>query len=171
LEGRQIPRQALADRLVVTAQPIGKPAATTLEQLLVQRRKARRPRHRHQQVPANPADQPFHFAFVIPLTRTAEPFGKQIIGGALMRSVLPALAIVLAQASQPGAGSKSQKWCFEREQQGAQRCEATEDACNQLRELNTEIAKSPCKRVEPPEMQVSPTESPAPPSPDKQTPT
>ena len=42
---------------------------------------------------------------------------------------------------------------------------------NQLRELNTEIAKSPCKRAEPPEILVSPTEPPAPPSPDKQTPT
>ena len=31
LEGCQIPPQALANRLVVTAQPIGKPAATTLE--------------------------------------------------------------------------------------------------------------------------------------------
>jgi hypothetical protein len=35
LEGCQIPRHALANRLVVTAQPLGKPAATTLEQLLV----------------------------------------------------------------------------------------------------------------------------------------
>src|SRR6202011_5744563 len=64
LEARRSPSQALADCLVVTAQPIGEPAATTLEQLLVQRREARRPRHRHQQVPADPADQPLHFAFV-----------------------------------------------------------------------------------------------------------
>jgi len=59
LEGCQIPRHALANRLVVTARPLGKPAATTLDQLLVQRREARRPRYRHQQVPADPADQPF----------------------------------------------------------------------------------------------------------------
>src|SRR5438270_4007563 len=80
LEGRQIPRQALADCLVVTAQPIGEPAATTLEQLLVQRREARRPRYRHQQVPADPADQPFDLALVIPLTRTPEPVDKQVMG-------------------------------------------------------------------------------------------
>jgi hypothetical protein len=54
--------------------------AATLEQLLVQRREARRPRHRHQQIPADPADQSLHFAFVIPLTRTAKPVGKQIMG-------------------------------------------------------------------------------------------
>ena len=59
LEGCQIPRHALANRLVVTAQPLGKPSATTLEELLVQRHKARRPRYRHQQVSADPADQPF----------------------------------------------------------------------------------------------------------------
>jgi hypothetical protein len=46
------------------------------------------------------------------------------------------------------------KWRFEREQRGAQLCEATEDACKKLRDLNTEIAKSPCNRVEPPEIQV-----------------
>jgi hypothetical protein len=74
-----------------------------------------------------------------------------------MRPMIPALAIILAQAAQPGPDSRSQKWCFEREQQGAQLCEATEDACNKLRELNTEIAKSPCKRFEPPGIQVSPT--------------
>jgi hypothetical protein len=80
LEYRQIPHQALADRLVVTAQPLGEPAATTLEQLLVQRREVRRPRYRHQQVSADPADQPFDLALVIPLTRTAEPVGKQVMG-------------------------------------------------------------------------------------------
>src|SRR5438105_483637 len=79
LEGRQIPRQALADCLVVTAQPIAEPAATTLEQLLVQRREARRPRYRHQQIPADPADQPFDLALVVPLTRTSEPVGKQVM--------------------------------------------------------------------------------------------
>src|SRR6266403_4746301 len=57
-ERLQIPHQPFADRLVVTAQPIPEPAPTTLEQLLVQRRQADRPRYRHQQVPADPADQP-----------------------------------------------------------------------------------------------------------------
>src|SRR3954452_23079143 len=80
LEGRQIPRQALTDCLVVTAQPIAEPAATTLEQLLVQRCETRRPRYRHQQVPADPADQPFDLALVISLTRTPEPVGKQVMG-------------------------------------------------------------------------------------------
>src|SRR5215469_750007 len=51
-----------ADRLLVTAQPIPEPTATTLEQLLVQRREARRPWHRHQQVPADPADQSLDLA-------------------------------------------------------------------------------------------------------------
>jgi len=84
---------------------------------------------------------------------------------------IPVLAIILAQAAQPGTGSKSQKWCFKREQQGAQLCETPEDACNKLRELNTEIARSPCKHIEPPGIRVSPTEPPAPTSPDRQTPT
>ena len=66
-----------------------------------------------------------------------------------MWPMLPVLVIVLAQATQPNADTKAQKWCFEREQQGALLCEPTEDACNKLRELNTEIAKGPCKRVEP----------------------
>src|SRR5207237_8966470 len=80
LDGAQIPCQALADWLVVTAQPMAEPAATTLEQLLVQRREARRPRNRHQQISADPADQAFDLALVIPLTRTAEPVGKQVMG-------------------------------------------------------------------------------------------
>src|SRR5690349_4291784 len=80
LEGCPIPRQALANRLVVTAQPLGKPAATTLEQLLVQRREARRPLYRHQEVSADPADQPFDLALVIPLTRAPEPVDKQVMG-------------------------------------------------------------------------------------------
>jgi hypothetical protein len=66
-----------------------------------------------------------------------------------MWPVIAAFAIVLAQAAQPGTNSKSEKWCFDRGQD-AQLCEATENACNKLRDLNTEIAKSPCKRVEPP---------------------
>jgi hypothetical protein len=88
-----------------------------------------------------------------------------------MWPMIPALAIVLAQASQPGIGSNSQKWCFDREQQGAQLCEATEAECNKLRSINTEIARSPCKPVEPPEIQTSPTEPPALPNSEKQTPT
>jgi len=73
MERRQIPHQPFADRLLVTAQPIPEPTATTLEQLLVQRRQAGRPRHRHQQVPADPADQPLDFPLVVALTRAAEP--------------------------------------------------------------------------------------------------
>jgi hypothetical protein len=77
-----------------------------------------------------------------------------------MWHMIPALAIVLAQAAQPGTSSTSDKWCFDRGQE-AQLCEATEDACNHLRELNTEIVKSPCKLVEPPpEDQISPTKPP-----------
>jgi hypothetical protein len=84
--------------------------------------------------------------------------------------MIAGLAVVLAQATQPGAGSKSDEWCFDRGQ-GAQLCEATQAACDQLRQANTEIARSPCRRVEPPEVQVSPTEPPAPPNPERQTPT
>lgn len=85
--------------------------------------------------------------------------------------MIPVAVIVLVQAAQPGVDSKSHKWCFEREQQGAQLCEETEDACNKLRSINAEIARSPCRRVEPPETQISPSELPAPPNPEKQTPT
>jgi hypothetical protein len=88
-----------------------------------------------------------------------------------MWSMIPAAVIVLAQATQPCTESKTGQWCFEREQQGAQLCEETEAACNKLRSINTEIARSPCKRVEPPEIQISPTAHPAPPNPEKQTPT
>jgi hypothetical protein len=87
-----------------------------------------------------------------------------------MWAIFAGAALVLAQAAQPGPGSKGHEWCFDRGQE-AQLCEATEAACNQLRALNTEIAKSPCNRVEPPEIQVSPTEPPAPPNPERQTPT
>jgi hypothetical protein len=87
-----------------------------------------------------------------------------------MWSTIPATVIVLVQTAQPGADSKSHKWCFEREQQGAQLCEETEDACNKLRSINAEIARSPCRRVEPPEIQISPTERPAPPNPEKNRP-
>jgi hypothetical protein len=68
-----------------------------------------------------------------------------------MWSMIPAAVLVLAQGTQPGTESKTGQWCFEREQQGAQLCEETEAACNKLRAINTEIARSPCRRVEPPE--------------------
>jgi hypothetical protein len=83
-----------------------------------------------------------------------------------MSPIVPALAIVLAQATQPGANSKSVKWCFDRGQD-AQLCEATEDECNKLHDLNTEIAKGPCKPDEPSGIQVSPTKSTARPNPEK----
>ena len=78
-----------------------------------------------------------------------------------MWSIIPVLAIVLAQATQPVVTSKSYKWCFDRGQ-GAQLCEATENECDKLRSINTEIARSPCKRIEQPEVHVSPTDPPKP---------
>jgi hypothetical protein len=48
---------------------------------------------------------------------------------------------------------------------GALLCEATENECNKLRDLNLEIANGPCKPIEAPGIQVSPTETPAPTSP------
>ena len=48
VERLEIPHQPFADRLLVTAQPIPKPTATTLEKLLVQGGQRDRPRHRHQ---------------------------------------------------------------------------------------------------------------------------
>jgi hypothetical protein len=72
-----------------------------------------------------------------------------------MWSMLPALAVVIAQA-QP---SPPVKWCFERDQD-AQLCEASEAACKALLDINGEIARSPCKRVE----------DPLAPAPDKQPP-
>src|SRR5947209_7798639 len=80
VERLQIPNQPFADRLVVTAQPIPEPAPTTLEQLLVQRYQAHRPRHRHQQVPADPADQPLDFAFVVAFAGPPEPIVKHVMG-------------------------------------------------------------------------------------------
>jgi hypothetical protein len=59
--------------------------------------------------------------------------------------MIPMLAIVLAEDAQPGTNSTSHEWCFDRGQE-AQLCEPTDERCNQLRELNTEIAKSACKR-------------------------
>jgi hypothetical protein len=84
--------------------------------------------------------------------------------------MIPVLVIVLAQAAQPSPTPKSYEWCFERGK-GGQLCEQTEAACNKLREINIEIAMGSCRRVEPPEIQVSPTEPPAPPNPARQTPT
>ena len=81
-----------------------------------------------------------------------------------MWPIIAGLTVVLAQAVQSGPGSKGREWCFDRGQE-TQLCEATEAACNQLRALNTEIAKSQCRRVKPPDMQQSPTEPLAPPTP------
>ena len=86
-----------------------------------------------------------------------------------MWAIFAGAALVLAQATQSGPGSKGHEWCFDRGQD-AQLCEATEAACNKLRAINTEIAQSPCRRVEPPEIQVSPTEPPASPNPEGQAP-
>jgi hypothetical protein len=72
-----------------------------------------------------------------------------------MWTIISVFAVVLAQ-TQP---SPTLKWCFERDQ-GAQLCEETEEACRKLLDLNTEIARSPCKRVEPPEDQLPPTMPP-----------
>ena len=76
-----------------------------------------------------------------------------------MWSVIPVLAIVLAQADQPSVTPESDKWCFDRGQ-GAQLCEETEDECTKLRSINTEIARSTCKRIEFPNIHISPTEPP-----------
>ena len=87
-----------------------------------------------------------------------------------MWAIFAGAALLLAQATQSGPGSKGHEWCFDRGQD-AQLCEATEAECNKLRAINTEIAQSPCRPVEPPEIQVSPTEPPASPNPERQTPT
>jgi hypothetical protein len=62
-----------------------------------------------------------------------------------MWSIFPAAAILLAQA-QP---APAEKWCFEKGQGGAQLCEGTATACNDLLKINTEIATGPCLQVEP----------------------
>jgi hypothetical protein len=85
-----------------------------------------------------------------------------------MWPTIPAIVIVISQATQPAAALRSDEWCFDRGQ-NAQLCEDTEDACNKLREINSEIAKSPCKADKLPEIQVSPTHSPAPPNPARPT--
>ena len=87
-----------------------------------------------------------------------------------MWSVISAVAVLLAQAPQPAPSSKAHEWCFD-QGKGAQLCQETETACNNLLEINSKGARGPCKPVEPPEIQVSPTEPPAPPNPARQTPT
>jgi hypothetical protein len=74
-----------------------------------------------------------------------------------MWSILPATAILLVQA-QP---DHAEKWCFERGQHGAQLCEGTETACNDLLKINPEIATGPCLRIQPMEKSGS-TAPPAP---------
>jgi hypothetical protein len=85
-------------------------------------------------------------------------------------ALIPALTRILAEAAQPGTNLKPAGWCFDRGQD-AQLCEATEAECNKLRDLNPEIAKSPCKPAQPREIQVSPSKPPAPPNPERQIPT
>ena len=87
-----------------------------------------------------------------------------------MWTVIPAAAILLAQATQPPPSSKSDEWCFDRGQ-NAQLCEPTELACNKLRDLNSEIAHGPCRPVDHPVVGLPPTEPPAPTNPQTQTPT
>ena len=87
-----------------------------------------------------------------------------------MWSMMPAIVIVLSQAAQADPASKSDEWCFDRGQ-GAQLCEETEAACNKLRDLNSEIAHGPCRPVYRPVVGLPPTELPAPPNPERQTPT
>src|SRR6266403_5493981 len=67
VERLQIPNQPFADRLVVTAQPIPEPAPTTLEQLLVQRRQADRPRYRTSKFRRIPPISPSTLPLSLPL--------------------------------------------------------------------------------------------------------
>jgi hypothetical protein len=85
----------------------------------------------------------------------ALPKNHKRTGDKLLRSVILPIVIVLSQATQPIITSKSYKWCFNRGQ-GAQLCEQTQDDCAKLRGLNPAIAKSPCKRIELPEVKLSP---------------
>jgi hypothetical protein len=78
--------------------------------------------------------------------------------------IIPAAAVLLAQA-QP---DPTEKWCFERGQKGAQLCESTETACNDLLKVNPEIATGPCLQVEPRVQQSGSAEPPT--SSEKQTP-
>ena len=63
-----------------------------------------------------------------------------------MWTIFAGVAVVLAQAAQPAGGAKEYEWCFDRDQ-GAQLCEETEAACNKLRDLNSEVAKSSYRQV------------------------
>ena len=81
-----------------------------------------------------------------------------------MWATIAGVAVILAQAAQPGGGAKDYVWCFDRDQ-GAQLCEETEAECNKLRELNTEIAHSSCIQVDRPVVGAPP------PNPAQQTPT
>ena len=87
-----------------------------------------------------------------------------------MWPVNPVVAIILAQTTQPSPPAKSLEWCFETIK-GVQLCQETLAECLELHQANIEIASSRCKRIEPPEIQISPTEPPAPPNAEKQTPT
>jgi hypothetical protein len=87
-----------------------------------------------------------------------------------MRFMIPAILIVLSQGAQSAPASQSDEWCFDRGQ-NAQLCEPTELACNKLRDLNSEIAHGPCRPVDHPVVGLPPTEPPAPPNPQTQTPT
>jgi hypothetical protein len=87
-----------------------------------------------------------------------------------MWSIIPTVAIIVAQAAQPSIPSKAYEWCFEIGK-GERLCKETEAACNEYRRTNANTAKGGCKRVEPPEIRQSPTEPPAPPNPARQTPT
>ncbi len=78
-----------------------------------------------------------------------------------MWSTIPAAAVLLAQAQL----APTEEWCFERGQKGAQLCERTEAACNDLLKLNTEIATGPCLQVEPRVERSGSTAPPAPPNP------
>ena len=61
-----------------------------------------------------------------------------------MWPVIPVLAILMAQAPQPNAPSKSYEWCFETGK-NIQLCRDTEAACNEFRRVNASTATSTCK--------------------------
>ena len=62
-----------------------------------------------------------------------------------MWPMIPGFAVVLAQAAQPSTDSNSPKMVL-RQRQGAELCEAAEDARNRLREVNPQIAKARASR-------------------------
>ena len=79
MEDRKVPRQPFANRFGVAAQPITVPAVAVVEQLRVQRLEARRPRHRHQEIPPDIADQPLHLALVVALAGPAEAVEEEVV--------------------------------------------------------------------------------------------